>query len=272
MCKYASSPDMNNGLRILKLYLNYWLIFLIFIPLACYTSPSVYPNGIVELVLNFVGISFSYNGAWWFLLPYIILVSVSSRLIHFLSSCSVKECVISMIIAEALSVTGYILVDFYRENILWKELLVVVLNTIYLLFMFVVGILFSRYKLFDKIRIAFTNQQHFVVITTMILIILKLCIGASSLIHPVFVVLLLSAYVTLKKPLWFTRSLQHLGKHSTNIWLLHYFFITVFCREWIYSFKYPMLIFVVLFLISYISSVVIKSINQVICLIVQRVF
>ncbi|MDU4323857.1 acyltransferase family protein [uncultured Clostridium sp.] len=73
--KYNNS----NIKRIFKLYINYWLILLIFVVILGPVMGQVgdYPGAFKKLILNFTAINLSYNGDWWFFTTYIILVIVS---------------------------------------------------------------------------------------------------------------------------------------------------------------------------------------------------
>ena len=56
--------------RSLKLLLNYWVVFAIFIPMGCIIAPRITP-----FPLNAFSISpHCYNNEWWFLFPYLLLV------------------------------------------------------------------------------------------------------------------------------------------------------------------------------------------------------
>lgn len=61
--------------KILYIFIGYWLVFIIFVPLSYYFSEwkfvSLEPRTVIS---NFLGISNSYNGEWWFFLPYILLI------------------------------------------------------------------------------------------------------------------------------------------------------------------------------------------------------
>ena len=50
--------------------------------------------------------------------------------------------------------------------------------------------------------------------------------------------------------------------HSTNIWLIHMFFYLIFFPNFIYSFRYPVLIFFILVVICVCCSFVINLINK----------
>lgn len=69
----------NNLIRIFKLYINYWIILFIFvIGLGfLFGRASEYLGDFKTFILTFTAISPAYNGAWWFLTTYIILVLLS---------------------------------------------------------------------------------------------------------------------------------------------------------------------------------------------------
>lgn len=84
-CKKAlSGQSMGNGKRCFNLYVRLWVIIAIFVPIGCYFNPEHYPYSMLELVENMAGISTYYNGAWWFLLPYIILAMSSRYFIRYI--------------------------------------------------------------------------------------------------------------------------------------------------------------------------------------------
>lgn len=59
--------------RLLKLYIHYWLILLIFVSIGCYVKPEMYPGSPTDAVLNFMSIHSNYNSETWFLFPYMLL-------------------------------------------------------------------------------------------------------------------------------------------------------------------------------------------------------
>ena len=59
--------------RLLKLYIHYWLILLIFVSIGCYVKPEIYPGSPTDAVLNFMSIHSNYNSETWFLFPYMLL-------------------------------------------------------------------------------------------------------------------------------------------------------------------------------------------------------
>ena len=75
----SKNYNKNNVIRIIKLYINSWIILLLFVVIlgAITRNPSVYPININEFLLTVLLINPTYNGAWWFLTTYILLVILS---------------------------------------------------------------------------------------------------------------------------------------------------------------------------------------------------
>ena len=80
------------------------------------------------------------------------------------------------------------------------------------------------------------------------------CIGAVQFIFLVY--LYLSEIPVLRDILSF------LGKHSMNIFLLHTFYRSTFFKDFVYSFKYALLIVLVLLALSLITSIVLEFIKK----------
>lgn len=81
--------------RIINLYINYWIVFLLFIPLACLIKPKSYPGSLMEFIGNFVALDCNYNREWWFFLPYVLLVISSKYIFRFLHKLDIKATIIT---------------------------------------------------------------------------------------------------------------------------------------------------------------------------------
>lgn len=51
---------------------------------------------------------------------------------------------------------------------------------------------------------------------------------------------------------------KYFGEHSTNIWLVHMFFYTYLFEGFIFKFKYPIIIFIMMIGLSLVSSHIIN--------------
>ncbi|MBO0962957.1 acyltransferase family protein, partial [Neobacillus sp. MM2021_6] len=67
--------------RILKLLINYWIVLIIFVAIGFIVgNTEIFPGSLTQFLLHFFVLSSSYNGAWWFLQTYIILVLMAPSL------------------------------------------------------------------------------------------------------------------------------------------------------------------------------------------------
>ncbi len=60
-----------------------------------------------------------------------------------------------------------------------------------------------------------------------------------------------------------------MGRHSTNIWLIHAFFCWYYFDDLIYGLKYPVLIYIVTLVLSLISSFIV---NKVYMLLFDKIY
>lgn len=64
-----------NSTRLKKLYINYWIILVVFaVVLGAILNKPGYPGSFVKFLLNLTAVNPTYNGAWWFLTIYILFV------------------------------------------------------------------------------------------------------------------------------------------------------------------------------------------------------
>ena len=91
--------------RLKKLYINYWIVFIIFVPIG-----FIFFNkelNIREFILNFVGWSSSYNGEWWFFRLYVELILLVPILKYLINDSLLKSIVNITILLFFSKVIGY---------------------------------------------------------------------------------------------------------------------------------------------------------------------
>lgn len=66
LCVHTKITQMNITKGILKLYINFWIIILLFVVLLGYLTgnSATYPGNIKTFLLNVTAISVSYNCYW----------------------------------------------------------------------------------------------------------------------------------------------------------------------------------------------------------------
>lgn len=58
---YLKNSNIKPLKRIFKLYLNFWTVFVIFIPIGCILKPAQYPGGLLDFAENVTAWKTSYN-------------------------------------------------------------------------------------------------------------------------------------------------------------------------------------------------------------------
>lgn len=76
----------------------------------------------------------------------------------------------------------------------------------------------------------------------------------SVVLYPLYVSMFCLLFSIMKKPRWLSVFLKNMGETSTSIWFLHAYFCWYFIPEYIYYFKYPVLIFLILVVVSYATA------------------
>lgn len=250
-CKYRGSFSLKKYYvsRFKKLYLNYWFIWLIFVPIGVFvfhrTFEDVYESHVVvKSVLDFLGLlnltgQLGYNPTWWFYSciivlyliypwlnsrfersPYLILsLAVFASFIGLLSFVKPYSCYLLPFLAGMLMERKP---EFFKSIGVWE--LVVSL-----------GMLFVMRN--------FSGEATFIVDTI-------ICIGFAVLLYRV------------KLPKWLDDTMVSLGKHSMNIFLFHTFIFSFWFKEYIYITRNPFLIFLSLIIPCYLISVLIEFIKD----------
>lgn len=180
-----------NWKRIYKLMKNYWIILILFSCIGFITGRNI-PGNWTKFLKSLV-LLYSYNGAWWYLNTYVIILVIPTSIIlfpvrkmearHGISVCILIQMVWWFINRFSIlpgQLDGYL-------GFIYKELL----NLIGV-------ILFIGYTSLNK----------------------SVLIGITG-ICTFFV------FNLLNKPFWIENIFLCLGKHSTNIWLTHMFFYCV---------------------------------------------
>lgn len=237
-----------NIIRILKLYINFWIILFLFVVVLgpIMGRADVYPGSIKSFILTFTAINPAYNGAWWFLTTYIILVFVSPYINKVVAKYNVGLIMVLSLIIYFIGYVQRIMVPIQTDN----EIINYILRQAALFgtsqFPYVVGVIFAEKKLYSKISNIF-NKLKFKNILSIFLIMLM--IVAHGFVQSLFVaVFTCVAFIVLfnliDKPKWLDDLLEYISRHSTNMWLIHMFFYMIYFKKLVFAPKYPTLIFI----------------------------
>lgn len=236
--------------RFKKLYLNYWFIWLLFVPIGVFVFGRTFNEAYGEHVamrglLDFFGLLKmfdvdSYNPTWWFYNCIVILYLIFPLLNKYYIKASFLVVCSSITIGLLGFIPGINVIANY-------------------LFVFVMGIFFSKVpvrwiketKVWDIIfAIAILSLWRLTSACPRHIVDGLLCSGFALFIY--------------KMPMdnIIGRVFEELGKHSMNMFLTHSFIFWFWFRKYIYITRNPFIILLSLLVTSYLLSVGIEWVKK----------
>lgn len=222
---------------------NYWVVLIVFVLLGLLVGDKTLPGSLTDFCGNFFIYRLSYNGAWWFVLTYVLLLFLSP-----LSAVLTKKLnpLLRMTISFAIYCAAYLLryevqVDLHNEflNKLLSE--AVLLGTSQL--GYVSGTVCRKYRLFGKLRDYTVERRK---LKTLVAVLLPTaaffghCVVQSVFVAPFTAAAVLISLFVSEQPKALQKTLLFFGNHSTNFWLSHMFFYMVLFDGLVFTLEYPL--------------------------------
>ena len=258
---------MDNLIRLKKLYINYWIILLIFpVTIGLILQFPGYPGSWDKFVFNFLGVNTNYNGAWWFFTVYVFFLLTSRLWFSILDN-------FNAILVFIILIGIYFLAFYFRvykahlfESLFLNFLQSQLSNFFCTLFQFMLGAFALKYKWNNIVSSYFKNIQHKKILISVFILMLVIfhSIIPNFVVAPFTALGFIFVYCQMDISKKNQKIIDFFTPHSTNIWLIHMFIYLTFFRTFIYSFKYPVIIFFVLVLICVLCSFFINFINKIV--------
>lgn len=258
---YRRNSNIRPWKRILKLYLNFWIVFVIFIPLAAYLYPDRYPGNWMVFLNNVTGWHTTYNGEWWFLFPYILLLLSAKWIFRVINNLNFMQLVL---LVGGIFIVSYLGIWLNRPYLYSHQLAYMPILYVNTLSSFAIGAIFVKYDISEQLRKKIpihSIYSNLLIILIFIFLLFVRAISPVNIVNIIYLVLFVSWFIIIKKARWISWCLERLGEQSTNMWLVHTFFCYYLFHDWIYSFRYPIVIYAVTILISYFTGCLIDKIN-----------
>ncbi len=280
---------------LVRLYVQYWKVFLIFIPLAflffartgdassaftaryVITSPKQF---FVDLLGNFVGYRSSFNSEWWFFGAYLCAVPLGClfcrairRHESFLGDLFLVFCIdiLTQNIFPALAATT----TFSGLNVNLYFTRFFTLNKYAPVFF--AGIVFARYDVLDMIKRRMQPVPCKGLVALAGAAAAFLCrtyVTADKSTADILLVPFLAAFLSVFfDSLWpVKKCFAFLGRHSTNMWLVHTFYCYYFLpvARLVYCTRFVLVDLAVLVGLSLGTSMVLDALYQYLGLLWQR--
>ncbi|WP_294904628.1 acyltransferase [uncultured Eubacterium sp.] len=268
--KVNSAKDYYKGrlLSVLKFLINYWVVLIVFSILGIFFDKSgSIPGNATSFIKNFLVIDNSYNGAWWFVFTYILLVLISRP-------CYAVVKKLNPIIVLAVSGVIYLGAYYQRTtNVIktgisvvdWAIVQLALLGTSIL--PYIIAMMFYKYRIFTKLRNFISNHTNnlIVAIVSIVLVLLMMVahgIVQSLIVAPLTGIATITLFNLVNKGKIINKIFEFFGDHSTNIWLVHMFFYSQLFKDLVFVAKYPLFIFAFMMGLCIASSYVIQFINK----------
>lgn len=267
--------------RVSRLYIRYWIILLLFyLPMQVIAGDFSFTlDTAFDYAINITGFQTSLNPTSWFLRNWVVFIITAPWLFKVMKKISNIAVELLLFVAVPIAISliwnNYFLVTTIPDVLYYTVNEVLFSIMVYTPF-FTVGSIIAKYKLFDKLFSWLQkNVGKWLLATLSIVVLLFMYIIPINRVYiygmyysyliatPIFIVALVVLINTLNLKS-VNKAMGFLGKHSSNMWLVHgAFYLGVF-RPILYSVRYPLLILLFLTVISLIASIVTEKLVNLI--------
>lgn len=245
--------------KLLRFLINYWIVVVLFSAIGLLSgNGSTMPGSIRAFLGNVFLYRISYNGAWWFVLTYVFLSVLSPA---FIAVSNKLHPLLTIFLSGIIYFVAYLFRFSFQiamPNVLldWMWQQIILLGTSQ--FGYTVGMVCRRMHWFAMIRAYRQGQPKKLVTSAIILLPVAAfvghCIVQSAIVAPITAAAVLIFLFSIAQPVWLQRFLLFMGKHSTNIWLVHMFFYLTMFEGFVFVAEYPVLILALMLMVCLCAS------------------
>lgn len=244
------NPNYNVLRKLRNLYIHYWISLAIFVGIGAWlVGTSRYPGSLYIVVENVTAWYTSWNGEIWFLFPYMLLALSAKwifKVIDRVNPYFYFGTTLAISLAMGFCISRYGDAYFYHHQLAYMPILY-----FSLLFAFSIGALIAKFSIVEKCKIGGGKS-----LSLLILLVAFRCMFRTGAFHTFYVVVFIILFLNCKRAKLLDKFLLEMGRRSTSMWFVHTYFAYYIFHDFIYGFKYPLLIFVVLLGCSYASALV----------------
>ena len=267
----GKSSFVDRGRRILRLMGNYWIVLGLFCVLGLLFDPEGNIPGTMGHFAKSIFLLHSYNGAWWYLNTYVLLMLLPPETL-FLPVRKLKL-IPGLVFCGGFHVLWYLAekLGFIPSGADWGPVLQFarkeLVNLMGILPCVWVGGFLCRFRVMDTLGECYRhhlspNRRKTVLLVLAILLFVGMnAVHKSVLMAPAALAVFLLFNLWEKGPRT-QAAMLFLGKHSTNIWLVHMFFYAYFLKGLVLPLRYPLLMLGALLAWSVAASWVIQKIQM----------
>lgn len=248
--------------RMLRLYLAYWTVLLIFpICIGCLLYPGRFSYDVPDLVSGFTGWRWHYCHFTWFLLPYILMTSIANPVFKIMDRLGN---VLSLAIGLFLYIsTTFIISRYYISWLRDHYLAYHVILMLQMIFGLIIGATMARLSL-KKVSFVIPWLKGRNLLIIIFLIVAFVCRGSvhSAVLNPFFVTLVVWLVMHIEFHEISKRFLAEMGNYSMMMWLVQGFMGYRMFSEYMTLLPNPVLLLVVWILVTYLVARLLSPISN----------
>ena len=255
---------VNTFCRIGRFICHYWIIVCLFSSVGLLIGHDKIPGSWSDFAGNMFMYRMSYNGAWWFVVTYILLLPMTvifarciDRLNPFLILLASGACYFAAYVFRFV-----LILELPHPALQWMWKQIILLGTSQ--FSFVMGMLFHKHRIIDRLRMLKSICPRCFAAAIAVLpvgMFLLRCMEPSLVLAPLTGLTVIVCFHLWNKPAAIGKAFAFLGRHSTNLWLTHMFFYMTMFPELVFVAKSPVMSLIVLLTAGIASSYVIDGIE-----------
>ncbi|MGN0171099.1 MAG: acyltransferase family protein [Lachnospiraceae bacterium] len=247
---------------LLAVFCSYWLILVVFSIVGITIGQGDYmPGSLNKFILNALTLENSYNGAWWYMFTYALLVVTSPVLLKWVKR---SHPLVVLGIGFAIYCVAY----YVRFKLGCSNWLLGKFGPFGMtLFEYMLGVLVLKYQVFTHIykiweKIPKAIQWLLAAVLMFGMLYVRTKVVPSLFVAPVTGFVVMTLFHFWNKPEFVKKAFLLVGWHSTNIWLTHMFFYSVMFKNLVYIAKYPLLVFAFMLAITIPLSVLLQMVER----------
>lgn len=238
---------------------NYWFIFIIFVPIGIFLGRKfwdVYGINPLNAFIDFFGLASMFNtptmnATWWFMSAIIMLYILFPIFVRIMSFSS--ELMLS-IAAALVFLPKLSSCPFIGKFFVW-------------ILPFAVGMYLAKYDGMEKLHKHNNTMGKGLCFTGVMIIVctwVRNYYGQTCDFDSLFALsIILFSYFVLSKIPFVNIVLEHLGKHSGSIFMMHTFIYLYYFKEIIYWFRFSPIILIVMTAVCYCISVGLEYVKRI---------
>lgn len=249
---------------------KYWIVFVFFVPIRMIVNPPLITPK--SFIMSLFGLDYTYNGEWWYIKKYIVLLI----LFPILNACFIllkdkKLKIIRNSVVIGITLIVVIEVLFYRVNIIHKFIMLLWLQIVMdtYICIFIIGYICAKFQLFE---LGINNKiyQKIRIIWAGIILIICIAIRVYLADKPEYTAIdqfitapfVYALCIIMEKIPELFYTFGRLGKYSVYMWLTHTFYC-YYCFQGFITFSgVSTIIYLELMIVSLLTAILFTYIEN----------